>query len=271
MAKTAMKKINAGKVPPWRDETAKGRIKPSAYAMIIEWLALPDEAQRGASLHLLVEGLPSGSIKSATPLPALNRIAVVAEIADDDRTKPGSTRKWNTPRLFDPETFALMRLLTAYHGRIYLSNRQATAEEKKEGSKLFYPAVNLRKPNDNVPIGRLVWGSTTQRLVKQRNPISATPGKCEVGTHYDWGLENLTSKEDQTNKGTEEGPRKRKAVLREALRYRREREAVRKSVSSRNEKKLILLTTVADYRAAIQRCFALLDELRATVLERRKD
>jgi hypothetical protein len=252
------KKKSSDYLPDWKDDGVNGRIKEEAYAKIIEWLALPDDESRAANHQLLTRGLPSGTIVSAIHHSNPDRIEVIAAHKD-----------WNTARVYDLPAFALLRLLTAFGGRFRMNDHKKGNSIRPDQTLLF-PAVNLGIV-DNVSLARLIWNSTTPSPVNQiKNERNPSDGNlCDTFT--DWRLINLQSndakpkrrKRNASKRGTT--PRDRKAAIKAALAYRTIREELRIKEVSRNVKRLMLLPKSTAYQNAIERCFTLLDELKATV------
>jgi len=226
--KTSKKPSKKRRSPDWADEGNYKTIRPEAYRSIIEWLALPDDIARSSRLDLLTTGLPWASITHAVVHPSKQDLIAVK--VDHEN--------WNSPRFFNHAAFALMRLLTAFGGRVRMNNRQATDPSKKAGPMHFHPAINLRKPT-NFALARIIWGARTNSEVGQVLPDA-----------YDWGLENL-----KPDVGQERAGRTRGDAVMAALNYRYEM-----------ENKLKNLPIADDYLAAIMKCFVLLDELKDKII-----
>ncbi len=259
-AKKATKKPTKRKPkakPNWADEGNNKVIKPEAYAKIVKWLELPDDDGRKAQLHLLVHDVPCGPFISAKYHPSKpDRIAV--KVKD---------KHWNSPRLFDPPAFALMRLLTAFDGTVRMSKRQAEDPAKIEGPDRWYPAINLSKPT-NFILSRIIWGVTTYNGMEQVKPDKPSTSKRDsdtlAETFYDLRLTNLKS---ETN--SKPAVRTRADAIMGALVFRYNLQIVMKDKNA--DGKPNPLPIADDYLKAILKCFELLDELKAKVLMQREE
>jgi hypothetical protein len=226
---------------------------------VIEWLALKDDTERAERIGLLIDDVnkaratDKGTIVSAET--ASDRTMIVAV-----RAKNSKGEEWNSPRLFDAVTFALIRLLIGYGGTVRMNDRRAKDPAKQKGPQHFFPAITWGKPHpDNFAITRISWGARTTARITQVHPewpsTESRDIASQVDSFYDLRLMNL-----KISSGTKPAARLRKDALAAAL-VNRTKYELRETPNAPPPE--------SEYRDAIEKCFTLLDALREAALEQR--
>jgi len=165
--------------------------KNSATADLQEWLALELDG-RNADPSILLRGFDKASEAGGTILKAglwpdaHKPEAIAVSIREHQPREQDEQRK---PRIFDYPAFAVMRALGVVGGSFRMNKNFDPADSNDDPRGLFYPAIMLPKPLNNLSMLRIIADAQPgyQIMHVERHQDDASP----AGSHYDVRRRNL--------------------------------------------------------------------------------